>query len=331
MTEQKQRLDWVDAAKGSAMITVVLYHVILGFEKSGLIQSTELVRYAEVYLTAIATPVFFLLSGYFIERSIKKAGYRKFIRSIVHYILYPYILWAIIQMGIKILFASFVNKTEVFDLLRLIHDPPAQFWFLHALFFAQLLFCLLHKYYRNNYIIAIWVLLIASILANPVHLIADILRSLAFLLIGLQFARTGFLMRSADVKTLTYADIALLLTGPIYVLWALPAGFEGQSNFIGGVAATIILCAVLFQYGSPKILQIIGKYSMYIFVMHIMAIVPFRVVILKLGLDIPLLSIALCTLAGVFLPIIAAAIMEKIKISKYIGIKSVNYFQKRTA
>ncbi len=328
MTQTPQRLDWIDATKGAAMIAVVIYHVILGFESAGMLVNTTTLRYIEAFLTAFATPPFFLMAGYFIERSVTKAGYKKYIRSAVNFILYPYILWAIIQMGVKILFASFVNKAESFDPTILFFAPPAQFWFLHALFFAQILYCAMHKYHNKNHLLIAAILFVVSALINPIYFAADIVRSLGFLLIGVYFARTEFLTKALNAKTLSMSGAALFLTFPIYVFVAMPSGFEGQSNVIGGIAGTLILCAALLKYGAPKILQILGKYSMYIYVMHIMAIVPFRVVLMKIGIDIPLLSIAICASAGLMLPLIAAIIMEKIKISKFFGIKAVNHFQK---
>ncbi len=328
MTEQPQRVEWLDSAKGVAMITVVLYHVLLGFETAGLVQPSSILEYTNIYLRAAATPIFFIVSGFFIERSMSKYGYKKFFKGALLFLVYPYFLWSIIQIAVKIVFASLVNKTETFEIVSLLYEPVAQFWFLHALFLAQVIYALIHKTQKQNILIFAAIIFAASFVNGSVGFVADALRSSGLLLIGVYFAKENRILKIQPMKVVIISLIILLLTGPLYAYYIMPMGIAGRSNIIGGITTFIVVAALLAKYGSPKILEIFGKYSMYIYVMHIMAIVPFRVVIMKLGIDIPLLSITICLVAGLILPLIAAIIMEKIKISKFLGIKAVNLFQK---
>lgn len=63
---------------------------------------------------------------------------------------------------------------------------------------------------------------------------------------------------------------------------------------------------------------------MYIYVLHIMSLVPFRVILKKVGLVDPLIMIPLCTLAGLVLPILFAIIVERLKINPLLGIKTAS-------
>lgn len=329
-TENSQRIEWLDGAKGLAMMTVVLYHVLLGFETAGMVESSMLLEYTNIYLRAAATPIFFIISGFFIERSMNKYGYKKFFKGALLFLVYPYFLWSIIQVVVKIIFASLVNKTETFDLISLLYEPVAQFWFLHALFLAQILFALMHKARNQNFLIAAVLFFAASFINGSFGFVADAFRSTGLLLVGVYLAKENRLVTIQPMKIALTGLIVLVLSAPLYAHLIMPMGIAGRSNFIGGIAMFIVVAAMLVKYGAPTILEIFGKYSMYIYVMHIMAIVPFRVVLMKLGVDIPLLSIAICTTAGLILPIIAAIIMEKMKISQFLGIKAVNHFQKDT-
>lgn len=331
MSEQPKRLDWIDSAKGIAMITVVLYHVLLGFETAGLVKPSMILEYTNIYLRAAATPIFFIVSGFFIERSMSKHGYQKFFKGALLFLVYPYFLWSVLQIVVKIIFASLVNKTETFDPLALLYEPVAQFWFLHALFLAQVIYALIHKSQKQNILLFAAILFAASFVNGSVGFIADAFRSAGLVLIGVYLAKDNNVLKIQQMNIAVVSLAILLLTAPIYAHFIMPLGIAGRSNFIGGITMFIVVAAILMKYGSPKLLEIVGKYSMYIYVMHIMAIVPFRVIIMKLGIEIPIFSILVCTLAGLILPLIAAIIMEKIKISKFFGIKAVNHFQKEKA
>ncbi len=323
----KTRLNWIDANKGFAIILVVAYHAALGLESAGLMGRTSLLEYFWIYATSLATPIFFLMSGFFVERSVDKAGYQNYFKTSLQYILYPYFLWSIIQIVVKIIFSSFVNKQESFDFLEQFYAPPAQFWFLYALFLAQILFLMMHKFYNRHYILVAILFLVLSFVFYFMPTFADVLRSFAFLLIGAYFARDRVFERIADVKILGALLLCLALSGPLYFYILAPAiGFDARSNFIGGISATLMLGGIFIKYGSPVILQILGKYSMSIFVMHIIFLVPFRIILPKLGLDIPILILSICTLAGIVLPIVAAVIAERLKINDFLGIKAVGYF-----
>lgn len=328
VSSPSQRMDWLDSAKGIAMFAVVLYHVLYGFEIAGLIDQSLPLEYFNNYLRATATPIFFIASGYFIERSINKYGYKKFFKGALLFLVYPYFLWSILQIFIKILFASMVNKTETFDAISLLYESVAQFWFLHALFLAQIIFAVMHKMKNQHVLITAALFFAASFINGSYGFIPDAFRSTGFILVGAYFVKQNALEKIPAIKLALIAFVIMILSSPLHVHLLMTMEYAGRSNFVGGIATFIFVALCLQKYGSPKILEMLGKYSMYIYVMHIMAIVPFRVVLMKLGIDIPLLSITICTAAGLILPIIAAIVMEKIKISKFMGIKPVNYFQK---
>ena len=324
---KKNRLSWVDGCKGLAIIVVVLYHVTMGLSEAGILQNNTFLEYFWVYATATATPVFFILSGFFIERSVSKSGHMGYLKTSLHYVLFPYLLWSLIQWAMKLAFASYVNTNVAPDPTFLLNAPIGQFWFLHALFFAQIVYILLHKYHNKHYVPVAAAFMAIAFLLSPYQTLSEDLRAVSFVLLG-AFARRAQLQDKITGINWTVISIAtLIFSGPLYDNVMIPAGFQNTSNFLGGIAATILLAAAFMKWEAPVSLQVLGKYSMYIFVLHIMFLVPFRIALMKAGLISPAITIPVCTLIGLTLPIIFAIIVEYLGITAYMGIKSVAYFK----
>lgn len=304
------RIEWVDACKGFAIILVVLLHVTLGLHDAKLIEGNEALYYLWVYITATATPIFFILSGFFVEQSIDKAGYKVFLKTCLHYVLYPYVLWSLIQWVSKLIFSSYVNTSADLDLRFLIFDPLGQFWFLHSLFIAQLLYMIIHKYYNKYYFLLFFFFMLASYLLYWSETTSEFLRALSFILLGAQARRQKLQNKISDIRYVLPSIIALTISGPLYKDLIIPLGFQDSSNFLGGIAATLLLSATFIKFGSPETLRILGKHSMYIFVLHLLCLVPFRIALIKLGLINPFLMVFILLSAGLFMPLILAIILE---------------------
>src|SRR4029078_7471640 len=64
------RVDWVDHARGFAILFVVYRHVIIGMKKSGMFVSEYIYNFQEIIYN-FRMPLFFVLSGMFIVKSLK--------------------------------------------------------------------------------------------------------------------------------------------------------------------------------------------------------------------------------------------------------------------
>lgn len=323
------RYDWIDANKGLAIIIVVLYHVTIGLQASGMLVHDDILQYTWLAMTALATPVFFVMSGYFIEKSLAKGGVKKFLATSAQYILYPYFLWAILQLAIKILFAQFVNTpVEEINFVTLLTAPPAQFWFLHALFLAQVMFILFYMLVNKHHLLVACAALLISWNVVEFSVIADAIRSFGFLLVGTWMAKKKDLADTiTPLPVIALALMGYVLSLVLYKEVMAPEGFDGVTNFVGGIAITFVASGLFIRYGAPKWFAFFGRYSMYIFVMHLLCLVPVRVAYKMLGVDaVPLLILA-CTLAGIVLPVIAAMVIEFLGIERYLGIKRVSTSQ----
>src|SRR6059058_582095 len=93
------RIQWVNVAKGLGIILMVFGHVGRGIvppkeQASG--GAAHLYWLADEAIYAFHMPLFFFLSGLFVERGARRSA-GVFFDSKVRTILYPYFLWATIQ------------------------------------------------------------------------------------------------------------------------------------------------------------------------------------------------------------------------------------------
>src|SRR5690242_2087960 len=105
---KRKRLPWVDYAKGIAIILVVYRHVLFGIERSGLGLHPYLMNANEIFYS-FRMPLFFILSGAFIGKSLSRRSTTAFIITKWKILLYPYLLWCVIQITLQIIFSKYTN------------------------------------------------------------------------------------------------------------------------------------------------------------------------------------------------------------------------------
>lgn len=130
----------IDLARGIAIIAIVAGHVLRGLSAAGLVDgaSTSYV-FADTLLYGFHLSVFALLAGLFIRRGVDKQGRWKYLWSRDATFLYLYVLWSLIQGGVKLLSAGLVNTPVTpMEVLDLVH-PEGHLWFLPWLIIATTL------------------------------------------------------------------------------------------------------------------------------------------------------------------------------------------------
>ena len=132
MTEQKQRLPWVDYAKGISIILVVMMHSTLSSEDAlhhvGWLH--EVVAFAKPF----RIPAFFLIAGLFASRSISADWRRPLDRKVLHFV-YFYVLWLTIQFVFRT--PGYIAEGGVTGALHAyllaFIDPYGTLWFIYLL------------------------------------------------------------------------------------------------------------------------------------------------------------------------------------------------------
>ncbi|HBR2971957.1 TPA: acyltransferase family protein [Klebsiella pneumoniae] len=96
------------------------------------------------FFNSFHMPLFFFLSGLFLMKSLQVRGLPYFIFNKVDTILYPYLIWSVIQGLTEFLLSKYTNgNLRLSDVFELLWHPRAQFWFLYSLFLNFILISLI--------------------------------------------------------------------------------------------------------------------------------------------------------------------------------------------
>lgn len=313
------RLNWVDYARGMAILMVVYRHVVIGLQRSGVAVSSFMYDVQDVFVN-FRMPLFFVLSGVFVANSLKKRTDGSVVKDRAATLLYPYILWGLVTMILQILFSDFANQRRTWsDLGNLFAQPRdiGPLWYLLALFNTSLLYILLRRLIRNQWIhvtIAA-VLHLVSVLPDlrPYSLLTDLCHFYTYFYIG-----TLISAPMLDPQT----GRKILATR--HLLWVIPVFAAGQyiwytNRDSGNLAWTpafllinLVGCLFIYilayrisQWHHARWLAFLGRYSLYIYILHIYIAAATRAVLLRVmpGMNAWLLA-AGCIFMGVTVPIL---------------------------
>src|SRR5450432_4284481 len=149
---QKSRLPWVDYLKGIAILLVVYRHVVSGIQLSGIIVPQAVIT-ANMIFFSFRMPLFFLLSGLFIGGSLAKRTTGQLVFIKFENLIYPYLVWAVLQLTIEIPFSHFTNVHKgLINYAYILYQPREvdQLWCLPAIFFINVIFLLLKKRFNPD-------------------------------------------------------------------------------------------------------------------------------------------------------------------------------------
>lgn len=147
-----KRFGWIDYDRGISIILVGYRHCFDSIKNAGLnIAEFPFFEYINVFFFGFRMPLFFIASGIFVSSSLKKRGWNTYAMNRVQTILYPLLVWGIIQVSLQILFSGHTNSDVTPDFyLYLITEPriTGQFWYLNALFFVGILYATLKVFLK---------------------------------------------------------------------------------------------------------------------------------------------------------------------------------------
>ncbi len=340
----RARLAWVDVAKGIGILLVVAGHVLAGLVDGGILPRPDWFRPLLLLIYLFHMPLFFFLSGLFIAERIAR-GRTAFLRQMGKAVVWPFFLWSIVQSLIAYAAAGYTN-TPVDDLgaalAGILVEPPAQFWFLYALFLCQVLSLLcLRAVGGFGFMLVSAALFGAGLLDLGLPSVLDrTAHMLPFFALGAWFGRQPRLM-APPLAGLPTAGLGILAAVAIWLCYrntvggAPGAGLDAlHTNDIVGLAwtwwnlpaallgtAAAIALSVHMPRGLAAGLAYLGSRSMAIFVLHILAIVGARIASVRLlGFEDPATLAVLLTIIGVAAPVVAAEIARRLGWHRFLAI-----------
>jgi len=323
------RLEWVDYARGLAILLVVYRHTMVGLRRSGL-DVPDLLYSIQEFLLNVRMPVFFLLSGVFLGQSFKKYSAGVIFLKKVKTLLYPYLLWSVILISIQIFLNEYTNSNRtVKDYWYIVAQPREldHMWYLLALFNTSSLMLLFSRWSLNHMainVIAAIGLYFFHFYFTDYSLVSDLMYNYIFLVIGVYGFQYVNKWEKIPVSRLVF-----------YFLLAIPIFIAGQLFWLNGIderyqplqkwyllpflLSILIGCMIyylasriLFQYGKGKWLGWIGRYSLYIYILHILVISSVRIFFANvLKVDNVYILIFASLILGVIVPVFAYRVIVK--------------------
>ncbi len=302
------RAEWVDAAKGLGILLVVYGHVARGLVNGGVPMDRQWFATLDAAVYAFHMPLFFLLSGWFFVGSLTRRGPRDYLATRVATVLYPYVLWSLLQGGIELLMSRWTSQPlTLSEVLALGWAPRAQFWFLYALFLMSVIavaMCARHPKAGVAALTLTGALLLALQQRDwpmPAALVAS---HLMYFAAGAWLGASG--LAAAAVARLALAGalaaaIALAALQPLGAEW--PRLLRVAAATLG-VSASVGLALAIASTRAGRGLALLGRASIAIFLAHILVASGVRIALLKgLGITSPALHLIAGVAAGTCLPL----------------------------
>ena len=316
-TPSRPRLDWLDYARAIGIALIVLGHANRSVDRTAGLGWSSANQALDTLLYSFHVPLFFLLSG--IAIGLGRSGFQNMSRGLLWGLVYPYVLWSVIWIGLKAsLPASTLNVPVSWTaLLQIAWAPVEHLWFLYHLFFIRLIWYFgeltLGTQQRALTIVALGLLaaglrVLGEAWAGPAHFIEN------FIFFGL-----GLLFVGADRGTYSV---------PVRVLWlsaallALGLTFEIQFpewslRLATGVAGSLIVAGLCQRLpasaqGQPwKLMAHAGQASLAIYLVHGIVIGGMRPVLKAADMLDPLSLLLAGTIAGLIVPFLLYVGLER--------------------
>lgn len=290
----KQRIEYIDLAKGFCIVLVVWYHI-------ALFHNQEIP--CSVFFKAFRLPLYFFLSGCFFKAY---GGFFDFLIRKTNKLLIPFLFWFLF---ISVLGSNFFVRVlhfnrevlpidQMFSALWNEHFPNEPIWFLLCLFEESLLFYGLYQLSQKSKTHGDILLLFSTVIigivglilgANEIRLplfIDSSLSSIPFFAFGyFVFRKTNILKPNAYDK---YLPLFIVLAFVVVYIFSIPYSFMGNT-FSLQACWVVYPCGMLGTYGVVMLSKLLkrlplisylGHYSIMVLVTHV-EVYKFWVSVLK--------------------------------------------------
>jgi fucose 4-O-acetylase-like acetyltransferase len=138
---KEKRWLWIDYDKGISIILVGYGHCLDALGGHADLSGYPFFSYMGTFLYGFRMPLFFIVSGLLIGRSLNKKGLNGYVSDRTNNILFPLLVWGFIEISMQLVAAKFTNFTHNDNVgptsyFNLLIDPrqTGHFWYFNALF-----------------------------------------------------------------------------------------------------------------------------------------------------------------------------------------------------
>jgi fucose 4-O-acetylase-like acetyltransferase len=338
------RDDFEDCARGIGIVLVVYGHVLIGLMNAGLVPEHHWLISTDSAIYTFHMPLFFLLSGLHVERGLQR-GHKTFLTSKLRSIVYPYVLWSVIQGLVQLAMSANANhRFYLSDMTDILWNPIGQFWFLYALFLCQLFVCIATTQRLRLVIVALVGYFLG--IAFGANILTIALKYFLFFAAGILLAGNlrAIVERFATLRGVGITFVALCAA--VYVAhgvgntgtdWALPELALHPRTLPAAVIGMLLVCEIalmLSRSGDRTVLRTLGIASMPIYLVHILAGSGARIVLMHFHVDNVYLNLCVGVVCGLAFPLALYFVAARMRLEKYLGFpkaKTVTFQPARVA
>ncbi len=322
------RADWVDYGKGLGIILVVYAHLLSSGFHAGLSIQKYFFLLSDSIIYSFHMPLFFFLAGLVVEKSFKRRGFRDFLTNKLKFIAYPYLIWSLLQGGIELFFSKHSYRgINIFDILSIPYLPLAQFWFFYALawmFFVYAVFVRV-KRYNSTTLLLVSFGLFFSPYSTEIMGLHGFFRGFVFFVLGV-VARRILYKKLEDYPFPLWSTILIFIvfiaaSYTVFEYLIVPTRLTGGAHpliFLFLAPLGVLWCIGLSQFLAKckyfTFIRYLGVYSLQIFLVHMLAGIGTRIVLLKVfQLHNPIIHMIFGVSAGLLVPIMIYKVAVKMQ------------------
>lgn len=313
-----KRIEWIDTAKGLAIILVVYGHALEGvFYNVGMNVQSYTIQHTFIY--AFHMPLFFILSGVFLSDWLKRSPTIA-LKQKVKTLLIPYIIWSIIQGAFMLLaHSSSITKIGWKRLLTIPINPIDQFWFIYVLFFALIVYYLIYNYILKSTFEMLILSFITVIITSFISTWQFYNLGIAFFFLSIgAFVKRHYSLNifSGDRIWGVSSILFLLAFLPIFLIKPLLLSNIIIKLLLGTCGSVATMCTATHIH--LNLLKKFGKLSLAIYVTHWIFLAGIRFLLIHLHMIDGLALLLLTTLSGCFLPLIFYKAMHMLGLQRFL-------------
>ena len=313
------RLAYLDDARALGIALVVFGHAFGSIEHGGGGPSGTSI---DTTLSAIYTfhiPLFFFLAG-MSQRLSSAHAPQAMTRSLIRTVLYPYVVWTLIIVGLKSLFSGVANHVpHLGDIAAiLLFNPVDHLWFLHVLLVIRLIWLLVELANRP---FVRPLIVVVPLVVIVVQSFAGLTNFLVWTCFWGSFYGLGTCLAADRLPAMGKAPrLGLAALGAVVwvtILYRVPTVNEQAPNLLRFLVALapIVTVMTLTSFAPParslpqRLIAFLGEASLAIYLAHTVVGTIVRLALAAAGSTSMTAMVMAYTLCGLALPALAYALL----------------------
>ena len=336
MNSTKKHIEWIDTARGIAILLVILGHMPIN-------------KWTHDFIYSFHMPLFFIISGFFIagETALAVSEYikKKYTRLIIPYLFFGILImipFSIVFEAYRTGDASIGTMSNLFSrhlvghLIGLRNDWPyvGLFWFLPCLFCSLILIFLISKY-CGKYVLPVVVILSAGGFLYNYFISSSLPFSMDLSMIAVLFLMIGsYFFKHSKNLSWSIAGTAGIIGFIAFILNGRVEMYDGNFNnpvifLLSGTGISIFVLKICMSIKGSSFTEWLGLNTLLIYMLHYLFRPFIAYIITKLPFnDIGIINFIYC-IAGVIVVCILLYPIIKV-INRYLPYPIGNSVNKKT-